>query len=89
MTKISRKYRKKAETYKYFSRYWGDLLSYDNAALEECFLWESQGIMYKSQNNGYVIGKKWMDVNIAMWKEDILRGLLLKEELEDIAYLID
>lgn len=34
-----------------------------------------------SDNNGYALGKKWMNVTIAMWKEDIKHGLLFKEEL--------
>ena len=32
--------------------------------------------------NGYAQGKKWMDVTVAMWKEDILEGYLLVSELQ-------
>lgn len=36
-----------------------------------------------SSNNGYALGKKWMDVQITMWKEDIQKGLLFTSELYD------
>jgi hypothetical protein len=40
-----------------------------------------------SPNNGYLLGKRWCSVNIAMWKEDIEKGYLFKKELyEDGKY---
>lgn len=36
-----------------------------------------------SPNNGFACGKSWMGVSIAMWKEDIQKGLLRKQELYD------
>ena len=34
-----------------------------------------------SKDNGYYWGKKWMDLTIQMWKEDISKGLLFEFEL--------
>jgi hypothetical protein len=31
--------------------------------------------------NGFYIGKQWMGVSIAMWKEDIHKGYLRRSEL--------
>lgn len=57
------------------------MVDFSEDALVEMFLHESQGIALASKNNGYVLGKKWMDVNIAMWKEDIAKGYLFRCEL--------
>ncbi len=46
----------------------------------ELFNSESYGTPV-SDNNGYALGKKWMNVTIAMWIEDINKGLLFKCEL--------
>ncbi len=69
-----------AEIYKIFSKDFSELV-YDDNALEEMFLYESRGIRINNPRNGYLAGKQWMDVNIAMWKEDIHTSLLTKEEL--------
>jgi hypothetical protein len=34
-------------------------------------------------SNGYALGKKWMEVTIAMWRKDIANGLLTVQELLD------
>lgn len=36
-----------------------------------------------SPDNGFAVGKKWMNVSITMWKEDIAQHLLLEKELYD------
>lgn len=86
--KISNRYRKKAERYLYFSRYWHHMLDLTEDSLIECYNWESFGHRVKSTNNAYVVGKSWMDVNITIWKEDIANGLLLPEELEELQNLL-
>lgn len=47
----------------------------------ECFLQESRGVQPRGERNGYLLGKKWMDVTIAMWREDMMKGILFKREL--------
>lgn len=88
-TKISSRYRRKAEVYAKFAEQWKSVLDFSEEALEECFLWESNGKQLTSpQSNGFAVGKGWMDVNIAMWKEDIQNGLLFQWELGEYEPLI-
>lgn len=44
------------------------------------FSHESTGTPVES-NNGYLLGKRTMDITVAMWKEDIRNGCLIKSEL--------
>jgi hypothetical protein len=41
----------------------------------ECFLYDSRGEEPKGEQNGYLLGKRWMDVTISMWREDMVRGM--------------
>jgi len=34
--------------------------------------------------NGFELARKWMDVTVAMWKEDIADHLLFVDELDDV-----
>lgn len=51
------------------------------------FEWESKGLGDLSFNtlssslNGFAIGKRYMEVTVVMWKEDIKKGLLLEQEI--------
>lgn len=36
--------------------------------------------------NGYELGKKWMDITISMWKEDLLCKNLFVFELQEDGY---
>ena len=84
--KVSKKYKRMADMYRYFSRDFQNL-DYSAEALEEMYHYESMGGPSPDDRNGYLIGKRYMDVNIAMWKEDIEKGLLFKSELyADPAY---
>lgn len=79
--KISKKWLKMAEMYKRFAT---DFPSADfsRKSAEDMFIFESKGIqLLKGHNNGFAFGKKWMDVTLAMWKEDIEKGNLFIEEL--------
>ena len=68
-------------------RYFGHLnLDYSEKAAIEMFLFESQGtgnleLGLFDCTNGYANGKRWMDVTVAMWQEDIAAGLLYLDEL--------
>ena len=87
--KIGNKWRRMQEVYRHFSRGWTGLDYSDNAALE-MYVLETYGPsefrrMFgkyaPGENNGYAVGKKWMDVTVAMWNEDIEKGLLFPFEL--------
>jgi hypothetical protein len=90
-TKISKRYRLKAALCERFAKSSCscDTLDFSEEAMLACLRWESAGIPLETLLNGYAVGKGWMDVNIAMWKEDIAKGLLFKWELEDLAYLVE
>lgn len=56
---------------------------------EEVFKFEStgkgnlsHGVFGTPPFNGYWVGKHWMDITIAMWKEGIRDGILFYSELE-------
>lgn len=67
--------------YEYFSRGWKDCLDYSDESLFDLYYNESQGRGTVKENNGYAHGKKWLNVTVAMWLEDIEKGNLFKNEL--------
>jgi len=69
------------EVYKYFSRGWYDIADYSDESMLELYLSESYGDVDCKPTNGYFIGKRWLNVTVAMWKEDIEKGYLTKHEL--------
>lgn len=85
---LTDKWLKQAEAYKYVASGY-DKLDFSNAAAEAMFSYESFGepsLRYYSKNegglyNGYAVGKHAMDVMLAFWREDLLKGLLSKHEL--------
>ena len=84
--KITAKWRRMAEMYRRFA---GDYKQADfsEQAARAMFLHESIGAPMPDASNGYALGKKWMDVTIAAWKEDIPQmGLLVSELQEDDGY---
>ena len=62
---------------------------YPNADFSESAAWamylhESTGApLPDARTNGYALGKKWMDVTVAGWKEEIASMGLLVSELQD------
>ena len=85
---------KMAEIYKIFVSDKNNM-DFSEKAAQEMFKYESTGkgdlkqgiFIKKGKYNGYAIGKKWMDVTLKMWREDIASGLLAKFELyEDGKY---
>jgi hypothetical protein len=65
-------------------------LDYSEVSAREMYLFETRGegdltsgLFGKNKENGYAVGKKWMNVHIEMWKRDILSGLLFRFELEE------
>ena len=78
----SKKFLKMAKMYERFAVD-SPQADFSDEALEEMYHWESEGIEMTLPDNGYALGKKWMDVALTMWREDIQKGLLLKIELEE------
>lgn len=72
-----------SNVYKHFSKDWQHILDYSDESLLELYISESYGDVQCSTDNGYYIGKKYLNLTIAMWKEDIIKGTLRKYELYD------
>ncbi len=83
MIKISKKWRRIAEIYKSFAKDF-PMADFGEEAAMDMYQHEN-GIPLPSRvkSNGFQIGKRWMNVTVAMWKEDIAKGLLRVEELEN------
>ena len=82
--RIGRKWRRMAAIYQRFASDYPTADFSDDAA-RAMFLHESVGVpLADSTTNGYAIGKKWMDVTVAAWKEDIVSlGLSVSELIQD------
>jgi hypothetical protein len=78
--KVSKWYIKVSDLYKVFAKDWEHCLDFSEEMRLEMYISESHGLPV-SEKNGYFHGKKWMSVNVTMWKEDIENGLLFKQEL--------
>lgn len=78
---ISRKWLQMSEIYKKFSQCIPDM-DFSRRSMEEMYLYESKGIKFMNSNNGYMQGKKWMDVTVQMWNTGFHEGLLCRYELE-------
>jgi hypothetical protein len=74
LTKPTSKWLKKAEKYRELAKIaeqTGFKCDFSNEAANAMFNFESSGIGKIEYDNGYAIGKKWMDVQISMWIEDL------------------
>lgn len=68
------------EIYRIFSSEWSHTHDFSDSAMIELFNHESYGTKL-TEKNGFALGKKWMNVTVSAWKEDIQAGLLFKIEL--------
>jgi hypothetical protein len=69
-----------SEVYRIFSKDWENLVDFSDEMLIELYNSESYGTRV-SQSNGFLLGKKWLNVTVKMWLEDIALGTLFKKEL--------
>ncbi len=76
------KFRRMCEVYRIFSKHWEHVLDFSDESLVELFNHESYGTSVKP-HNGFLVGKQHLNVNVAMWKEDIEKGTLFVKELYD------
>lgn len=71
------------DVYMVFAHDWVDCLDFSDEKKVELFNTESYGGRC-SRNNGFYHGKKWLNVTVTMWKEDVRCGnLFLRELYED------
>jgi hypothetical protein len=69
-----------SELYKYFARDMSSKLDYGDEALLSLYNHESYG-QPLSPNNGFAVGKQYLNLCVTMWREDLRRGLIFKHEL--------
>jgi hypothetical protein len=69
-----------SEVYKIFSRHWEHMLDFSDDALIDMYTSESYGGIV-SDKNGFSVGKTYLNVHVKMWKEDIEKGYLRRQEL--------
>jgi hypothetical protein len=86
--KISKSWLRMAEIYKIFGQDpFMTKLDFSEQAKQEMYEFESTGKgnisldMFSNSFNGYAYGKKMLNITVAMWKEDIEKGLLFLKEL--------
>ncbi len=79
---ISKKYALRAAHYRRTAKGQGVAgLDFSEAALRELFDWESRGVgSVDKGKNGYAYGKWCVDLSVAMWVEDLLKGDVCKAE---------
>lgn len=70
-----------AEVYKTFAEPWHHTHDFSDKALIDLYNSESYGTPFNEGTNGYSLGKKWLNVTVKMWLEDIELGTLYKFEL--------
>ncbi len=79
---MSKKFKKMSEVYRIFSSDWKHVLDYSDKMLLELYNHESYGGSI-SPKNGFAVGKKYLNLHVTGWKEQIAQGLLFKQELYD------
>jgi hypothetical protein len=100
--KPSKKWMATAKVYVFFAKaYDFECADFSDEAALKMYQAESLGGSYKfsyhekfnGNFNGYALGKHFMDLQLKMWKEDIIDGILLKRELifddSDIQEFVD
>ena len=84
--KVSKKFKRMCEVYKFFSRNWSHLCDYSEESMIEMYTFETYGIGNPDTTNGYFLGKKWMGVTIGMWLEDLPEGYVLSQHFKNQLY---
>lgn len=81
MKGCSPKFLRMAEIYRMFASEWANVLDFSDECLLELYNFESYGDKQCKLNNGFMHGKKMLNLNVEMWREDIEAGNLFKYEL--------
>lgn len=81
MKSPSPKFLRMAPLYKHFAEDYASISDFSDLALEDMYFHESEGTKLAIKNNGFLIGKKLLNLQVSDWKVDIENGLLFKIEL--------
>lgn len=69
-----------SELYKIFAASWTHKLDFSDEALLSLYNHESYGVPL-SRDNGFAVGKQYLNLQVTMWREDLAAGLIFKWEL--------
>lgn len=69
-----------ADLYKHFASLVSNTLDFSEAAEISLYNHESYGTPL-SPNNGFAVGKQYLNLQVTMWREDLRRGWLFRSEL--------
>ena len=72
--RITQRWRERAENYRKFASVamrTGFVCDFSESAAQAMFELETYGHGCVAADNGYAIGKSWLDVQLAMWHEDL------------------
>jgi hypothetical protein len=61
-------------------------MDFSDDALFDLYIYESTGQGVVRPDNGFANGKKWMDVAVAQWREDLWRTLIPFELYGDTTF---
>jgi hypothetical protein len=83
---VSKKFRRMAELYAHFGKPMAPSLDFSDDAMLSLYNHESYGTAL-SHNNGYAVGKQYLNLQVTSWREAIRQGVIAKFELyEDPAF---
>ncbi len=84
--RLGKNFQRMVPIYRHFAKPWESCLDFSDAMLEQMYKSETFGEGRTSADNGFAHGKKWMDVTVAMWLEDLGRTLWPSELYADPAF---
>lgn len=68
------------EVYRVFAKDYEHFCDFSDESKVELFNHESYGTEV-NKYNGFYVGKRWLNVSVKMWKEDVSKGMLMVWEL--------
>jgi hypothetical protein len=77
---VSPKFKKKALLYKHFGSLFGKF-DFSDESMLSLFNHESYGTELNRSDNGFAIGKKWLNWHITNWKQGLVEGSITRYDL--------
>lgn len=77
---LSQKFKRKTILYKHFASLFGQF-DFSDESMVSLYNHESYGTELNSSNNGFAVGKKWLNWHITNWKQGLIEGSLTRYDL--------
>lgn len=84
--KVTKNFKRMAKLYKIFAPSYSGI-TFTKEDMLQAYILETYGIkstdpgLFKPETNGYILGKKYMNLAVSEWKDAIHKGMLLRVEL--------